>query len=263
MVDLCYSTFLGLCAMQKNKAVTLIHFETISSTSVWVKENASTLDPKKITCVTASEQTHGRNAKGQKWLSPKGTNLYGTFFFSLPKMFPFLHNLAQILSISCCKVVESEGLSPNLKWPNDLLIENKKVSGVLCETIDLQDRTGIALGIGLNINMEKELTDRIDQPATSLAQIARKPFSVEDITKKLIKQFALDLSVFELEGFAPFVSYYNEHMLFKGALLFTTVGNENITGVCRGVSKEGRIILLLPSGEETSFATGSMKLVSS
>src|SRR5688572_28206812 len=127
--------------------ITHIHLETITSTNTWAKENYLRLDPNHITCITASEQTGGRGQLNRAWISPKDLNLYLTYFFTLEKMAP-IQNLAQLLSLSAAKCLESYHLTPQIKWPNDLLIQNKKIAGVLCEIIDLNHMNGIILGIG-------------------------------------------------------------------------------------------------------------------
>jgi len=117
--------------MQPFKSISYIHFDTIDSTNTWAKNNAKTLDPDQITCITALEQTAGRGRWLRKWISPKGQNIYATIYFCLSKNCKQLSNVGQILSLSCAKVLKSKGFLPQIKWPNDLLLEKKKVAGVL------------------------------------------------------------------------------------------------------------------------------------
>ena len=249
--------------MHKNKVINFIHFESIASTNAWAKENSSFLDTQKITCITANEQTDGKGTRQKNWASPKDSNLYATFYFCVPKTFTFFHNLAQLLSISCSKVLETLDFKPKLKWPNDILIDGKKVAGILCELLDLEDRKGIVLGIGLNVNMPKELTDRVSQEATSLAQIGLKKLSLDSLLSKILEQLSLDLDTLELEGFQSFHSFYNERLAFKGELLQRNLEGETINGICQGVSKEGKLLLLLPSGSIKEIISGEIEKISS
>src|SRR3989339_1701180 len=114
--------------MKSNKHINYIHFQSIDSTNTWAKNHASTLDPQKITCITAHEQTAGRGRFQKKWISPKGENLYCTFFFTVPIGSSFIPNLGQILSISACKLFTHLGFPAQIKWPNDLLISGKKIA---------------------------------------------------------------------------------------------------------------------------------------
>src|SRR5580700_2479453 len=181
--------------MPRLKSINYIHFDTIDSTNTWTKKNAATLDSNQLTCVTALEQTAGRGRFSRKWLSPKGQNIYATLYFCLPKECSYLINLGQILSLSSISVLQKKGFSPQIKWPNDILLEGKKVAGILCETIVLEDKLGAILGIGMNVNMSQELLDTIDQPATSLAQLSGQTWSLEQILEPILKQFLKDLDI--------------------------------------------------------------------
>lgn len=186
------------------KYVSYLYFDKIDSTNTWVKEHAPHLPADGFTCVVAKEQTAGHGRYQRPWLSARG-NLFATFFFCLPKerhlLFP---HLAQLLCLSCAKLLIRLGFKPEIKWPNDLLLDHKKLAGVLCELVDLNDRMGVALGIGINLNLPQDLLDSIDQPAISLAQFSAKIYSPQEILDPLIDQFLQDFTLFLEQGFTPF-----------------------------------------------------------
>jgi len=246
--------------MQPFKSISYIHFDTIDSTNTWAKNNAKTLDPDQITCITALEQTAGRGRWLRKWISPKGQNIYATIYFCLSKNCKQLSNVGQILSLSCAKVLKSKGFLPQIKWPNDLLLEKKKVAGVLCETISCEDRIGVALGIGLNINMSKEMLDTIDQPATSLAQLSGQTWTVEQILNPLLQQFIKDLNLLIKQGFEAFWQNYEELLAYKGQVISCNDGLHSLKGICHSVNSDGRLNLLLPSGQMQTLSAGEVKL---
>ncbi len=235
-----------------------IHFDTIDSTSLWVKANAATLDPNRITCVTALEQTAGRGRWNRKWVSPRGQNIYATLFFTLPLNCPFLSNLSQLLSLSCCTVLQHKGFSPQIKWPNDLLLDGKKVAGILCEVVHLEDKLGIALGIGININMTDELLDTVDQPATSLAQLSGHSWTLEQILEPLVLQFLSDLNTLEKEGFAPFVPTYDALLAFKGKQITCHDGVQTVQGICRSIDTMGKLNLQMEDGHLRIISAGEI-----
>ena len=245
-------------SLVKNKKINYIHFESISSTSSWAKDNAAILDHQKITCITAQEQTAGRGQFSRKWHSPKGLNIYTTLFFCLPKESPFLQNISQVASISLCKTLKALDFFPQIKWPNDILLDEKKVAGILSETVQLQDHIGVVLGLGCNINMPKELTDKIDQKATSLMQINEKPYSIEELLQSFLEQFLEDLSILVLDGFESFHPYYNSLLAFKNQTIIIKDGIRSFQGLFKGISKNGKLILLLPSGEEVEIFSGEI-----
>ncbi len=242
------------------KNIYYIHFDSIDSTNTWTKKNAATLDPNQLTCVTALEQTSGRGRFFRKWISPKGQNIYATLFFSLPRNCPYLINLGQILSLSCISVLKKKGFCPKIKWPNDLLLEGKKVAGILCETLSFEDRIGVALGIGINVNMSQELLDTIDQPATSLAQLSGQTWTLEQILEPVLKQFLKDLDLLETKGFEPFRPMYESYLAYKGETISCNDGLKMIKGICHSINPDGRLNLLLPDGKVATLNAGELKL---
>ena len=228
-----------------------IHFETIDSTNLWAKNNAANFNPDQFTCITASEQTAGKGRLNRNWISPKGLNIYATFYFTLPKGCPFLAQLAQVLSLSCATVLKAKGFQPEIKWPNDITLAGKKVSGILCEILDMKDYYGIVIGIGVNVNMESDLLQTIDQPATSLAQISGKKWDLKEILTPLVEQFIKDLDILKSEKFSYFFEEYNKLLAFKGKMitLNPTPARAQVSGICKSIDREGRLLLLLPSGE--------------
>ena len=242
--------------MIKHKSVNYIHFASIPSTNTWAKENATIFDAAKLTCITADEQTAARGTFSKKWVSPKGVNIYASLYFVLPRTYPYLHNMSQILSISCCTSLEKLGFSPQIKWPNDLLLEGKKFAGILCEATSFAEQIGVVLGLGMNVNMPEELTSKIDQPATSLMQISQKNWNLEEILNSIIKTFLDHLDLLSSQGFSPFIPYYNEHLICKGKMLHIKDGAVSHKGVCEGISPEGLLLLTLPSGETIKIASG-------
>lgn len=241
------------------KKIHYVHFDTIDSTNTWAKNNAATLDPDGLTCITAKEQTAGRGRFRRRWISGKGENITATLFFTLKKDTPIITNMGQILSLSCIYVLKERGFLPQIKWPNDLLIDGKKIAGILCETAPLPDRQGIILGIGINVNMSDILLDAIDQPATSLAQLSGRTWILEEILKPLVEQFLIDLNRLETEGFAPFQEAYEQYLAFRGQPVTCTDGLQIIRGICHSINKEGRLNLLLPSGRVATLSAGEVK----
>lgn len=243
----------------KVKNIYYIHFDSIDSTNTWTKKNAATLDPNQFTCVTALEQTAGRGRFFRKWLSPKGQNIYASFFFCLPPDCPYIINLGQVLSLSCITVLNKKGFSPKIKWPNDILLDGKKVAGFLCETVAMEDRIGIILGIGINVNMTKELLDEIDQPATSLSQLSGQTWTLEQILDPVLKQFLGDLDILLTNGFEPFRASYENLLAYKGESIACNDGLKMIQGICHSINADGKLNLLLPDGRVATLSSGELK----
>lgn len=240
------------------KKIYSLRFNQLDSTNAWAKKHAYSLAPDHITCITADEQTAGRGRFARPWFSPKG-NIYASLFFSIPKGVSYLPNLAQVLSFSCVKVLEKKGFSPQIKWPNDLLLMGKKVAGVLTETIDLKERQGIVVGVGINVNITDTLLQTIDQPATSLAEVSREQWNLSDILHPIIEDFNEALFRLEREGFAPFQKGYEQRLALQGEWIQYQKEDQLHEGICHSISEEGHLNVLLPSGEMEKLHSGEIK----
>lgn len=240
------------------KKVCHLPLETVNSTNTWVKENLCRLDPDQITCVTASEQTAGRGRFSRPWLSPKGENLYTSFYFTTPTNFPHVKNLGQVLSLSASALFQDLKIQTQIKWPNDLLLDKKKVGGILCETTPVGNKIGVILGIGINLNMTSELLGKIDQPATSLAQVSGREWNINAFLDRLIGQFLEDLKLLEREGFFPFQKRFNFFLSSKGENITCIDGGTRFEGRCLEVDEEGRLLLMLHNGKIHPVSAGEI-----
>ncbi|MDE3048138.1 MAG: biotin--[acetyl-CoA-carboxylase] ligase, partial [Verrucomicrobiota bacterium] len=193
-----------------------INLNVIDSTNVYAKQHSQSFPQGEITCITADEQTAGVGRFQRHWVSPKDVGLYATFYFTLPARTRHLSSLAQIMALSLASVLQHEGLKPEIKWPNDVRLHKKKVSGVLCETQFHADKVEIFLGIGVNVNLDAAMIAHIDQPATSLLLETGKKWAVRDVLKKLQMQFVQDLERFKKEGFTPFHRPFDQLLALKG-----------------------------------------------
>lgn len=232
-----------------------IRFDSIDSTHLWAKKNREVLDAQAVTCITADEQTQGRGQRGRKWVSPANCNIYLTLYFTLAKTGSFLSNLGQLLCLCLAKLLETKGCRTQIKWPNDLLAEKKKIAGTLCEVFEQENRVGIILSLGVNVNMDQKQLSPIDQPATSLALISKHKWDCNALQEEIVKEFLDDLPLLIDNGFAPFQEKYEQLLAFKGERIHCQEGLERIEGICHGILPDGRLVLLLPSGEKKFLAS--------
>lgn len=235
-----------------------IRFNQLDSTNLWAKTHAYSLAPFAITCITAQEQTAGRGRFARSWISPKG-NIYASLFFSVPKNTRYLLNLSQLVSINCATVLEKKGFKPQIKWPNDILLSGKKVAGILTETVDLKERLGVVIGIGMNVNMSDAALESINQPATSLSQISNQEWKLEELLSNIISEFKTSLAILEKVGFSHFQPAYEERLALKGERIQCQRGDQVIEGICHSITNEGNLNLLLDTGEFEVLSSGEIK----
>ena len=195
----------------------LIHhrFDEIRSTNDWGKEHIASFKQTALTIVVAEKQQQPRGQYGRTWHSPGDQNLTVSFcFFIKPDQHDAL-SLTHLLAISTSKLLDSEGISGLIKWPNDLLVQGRKIAGILCEVVNVEEQLGVILGLGLNVNMPASELSRIGSPATSMALEKGNSYDKEHLLHHLESSFCQALQQFLKHGFAPFLPLFRQ-MVWEG-----------------------------------------------
>ena len=239
-----------------------IHLDTTDSTNTYAKLHALKFPTDQITCIDAEEQTAGRGRYQRRWLSPRGANLYATFYFQLPSDTSHLISLAQVMAASFASVLIKEGFFPKIKWPNDIQLQGKKIAGILCETAFHPPAVDVFLGIGVNVNMDIELLAQIDQPATSLKAETGHAWDKKILLHKLQKQFAADLQKFKQQGFTPFYELFDSLLALRGQKITCFDGKKTWVGICHSLTNEGQLNLLLPDQSIHTLSSGDIASLS-
>ncbi|MBS4163290.1 Bifunctional ligase/repressor BirA [Candidatus Protochlamydia amoebophila] len=233
------------------------HFETIGSTNTWAKENVHQIDPEGVTLISASEQTLGRGRFKRHWQSPIKLNIYATFCFYIDSNRSDFGHLPQLLALAVIQVLEDLNFHPTLKWPNDILLNGKKVAGILCETMMLEQKRCIINGIGLNVNMPTELLNKIDRPATSLFKERGHEFDLNILLKQLDFKFTSYLSHFLKNGFDAFFPSFQLHSTFKQGQFIQFNHNQTLLeGTFEGLHPDGSVQIKLLDGTSKKFYSG-------
>jgi BirA family biotin operon repressor/biotin-[acetyl-CoA-carboxylase] ligase len=157
-------------------------------------------------------------------------------------------------------VLQSYGIAPQIKWPNDLFLGDKKLGGVLTETSLQKEMFDVFAGIGVNVNMEREALQNISQSATSLKIETGKNWERKELLQKLQRQFEKDLDLFRKEGFSPFHAYCDALLAYKDELVRCFNGKQEWIGICRSLSSDGKLNLELADHSMHTLITGEMSL---
>ena len=181
----------------------IIQLEEVSSTNLYAKENLDSFEDK--TVIIAISQTSGRGRFDRKWVDLGEGNLFMTIVLKPSNLFEEVYaNLTQYLSVVLTKILEEYGLSPKIKWPNDVLVNDAKISGILCETV-MQGTNfkGLVLGIGVNLNADKgDLKQIKEKVATALnIELEREYIDKNLFTEKLLNEFFKNYEEFLKQGF--------------------------------------------------------------
>lgn len=236
-----------------------IHFSAIDSTNTWAKQNVHLFDPTKITLTTAGMQYEGLGRFKRRWISPPGQNMYATVCFFVSKENKNLSTIGQVMGVSAAQVLDNYEFSLKLKWPNDLLLNGKKVGGILCETQDRGDRLCILAGIGINVNMPLEILEQIDQPATSLLQAKGESIELESFIYMFQEKIQKNVSLFLAEGFNPFYKKYQQRLCYLlGQEMTVQDGEFRLYGFFAGIHPTGALLLRLPSNEIKKISSGEI-----
>lgn len=210
--------------------------------------------------VTAEQQTAGKGRRGRDWVSPYGQNLYYSLLISLKNGAYQLEGLSLTVGLAVLQAIKKMGLvQAGLKWPNDLLFENKKLCGILLEiTGDPADICHVVIGIGINVNMPKAITE-INQPWTSLRQELGTLIDRNKLLIELNHSLSYYLKTHYQHGFKALKDEWQANNLWQHKMVNLLQGNQQITGKMLGVDDTGALKLLV-NNEIQYFNAGEVSL---
>ncbi len=233
--------------------------EEVDSTNTWaIKEALKGAEEGEV--FLAETQTQGRGRMGRKWFSPKGKNIYLSIILK-PEMPPQKVPLLNLgASLALAYFLEKVGLEPELKWPNDVLLKGKKVSGILSEAYAEADRVNfVVLGIGLNVNTRKEdFPEDIRNLATSLLIETGKEFSRNELVKRILEEFE---GIYFLLKESPqqLLSKWCSYAKVEGKMVEVESFGELIEGVVQGIDEDGALLVKTQKGIKKILA-GDVKV---
>lgn len=168
----------------------ILHFETINSTNTIAKELASENCPNG-TIIVSEEQTSGRGRLGRQWVSPKGSGIWMSIILK-PDIPPMeAYKVTIIAAAAVHGALQENGISALIKWPNDIIIEGKKVCGILTEmNAELSKIHSLVIGIGINVNTEdSEIPEDLKDKASSLRIKAERFINRKVLFGSIINHF--------------------------------------------------------------------------
>jgi len=210
-------------------------------------------------CIS-EHQTAGRGRKGRKWISPFGANLYFSLGLNLPMGLSALGGLSLAVGIGITKLLNQHSTKKvTLKWPNDILVDGKKMAGILVEASgDSTDNSFLNIGIGINWNMTNDEND-IDQPWINLKSILNSSIERNDVLSLILLEIDSLLDHYIKHGFDGFRNDWAEHSAFYGRPIIIHTRNGIVSGVETGVDRSGAITIRTNEGEK-SFYSGEVSL---
>ena len=223
--------------MSKYSIVTL---NEVPSTNSYALDNMAFLD--NGTVIYTTSQTSGRGRYNRKWMYDNTDNIFMSIVLKPENVsdFPF-PNLTQYLSLVLCRVLEKDfNFNPVIKWPNDILVEGAKISGILAES-QMENNTinGIVLGLGLNVNMKKDTLENIDQKATSIFSLMGKYYDCDKIARKICDEFFENYDNFVKQGFKYIKDEYIQKCFFLGNNIIISENGEKKEYFAQAIDENG------------------------
>ncbi len=240
------------------KYLNFIYYEELDSTNEEAKRNIENIND--FTLLLADLQTKGKGRNNREWFSPKGENLYFTIVFKPKIEIKFLTALPIIAGFSMLKLLENiiKNKKIAIKWPNDILIEDRKIAGILIENF----KERIILGIGLNVNTERFPDFKTNIP-TSLKIETNTTFDRLLILKNFFKIFYINYRLFEKEKKIPkkLLKEINEKLYLKNEHVTVKFKNSIESGKVMGINEMGALVLedniLIYAGDVKKVRRGS------
>ncbi|MFT5451558.1 MAG: BirA family biotin operon repressor/biotin-[acetyl-CoA-carboxylase] ligase [Enterobacterales bacterium] len=259
MEALNYDEIIKGLAQNDQQSIELEIYQTLSSTNTYLLEKTLLSD---TNICFAESQTAGRGRRGKEWVSPDKSNLY----FSIARLFTMnssaLSGLSLVIGITVAETLQQYCEQKiGVKWPNDLLVDNKKLSGILIEIKNQNDGIcKVVIGIGINIDMTSDEAESIDRPYINFKQCdLHKPLLQNELASNLLNNLLSTLEIFNNLGFKAFIEQWNALDVWLNKPVILTVGDKEIEGIHNGIDITGGLILNV-DGERSIWTSGEVSL---
>jgi len=232
------------------------YFESLPSTM----ETALQLGIKGVpegTVVVAETQTKGRGRLGRSWFSPKYKGLYFSLILR-PEILPNQASILTLLSaVSICETIkEALGLDIQIKWPNDLLAQHKKLGGILTELdAEMDEVRFVNIGIGLNVNNDKK---SLFASAISLKELKREAINRIDLLKEILRKIELNYLLFQDKGSVSVIDKWREYNITLGRRVRVYCQKEHIEGEATDIDLDGGLLVRKDSGITEKVMAGDV-----
>lgn len=228
----------------------MLLLEETQSTNLYCKQNFNTLNDGSV--VYTVNQTNGTGRLGRSWVNAHDKALYYSIVIKRKLICPGALPLAVSIAVEDA-LERMYGIAGQIKWPNDILLSSRKLSGILCEAVD----GGYIAGVGINLSQDEEFFEKNNLPyATSVfIETGEKPRDVGALAMAITESLAAVLACFEKEGFAPFRGEYRARCVN----LLNAVRCKDIQGTATDIDLDGRLVVKTESGELVTF-TGEVSV---
>ena len=240
----------------------ILRFDSLPSTNLEAARRAIEGAPEGL-CIVASEQTAGRGRLQRRWVSPKGAGLY----FSIILRPRFEQSAWPLLTLMAAGAVhdallDSCALQTDIKWPNDILANDKKLCGILAETVETSVGRAVVVGIGINLN-ENSLPPEFDGIATSVEVAAGEKPELEVVLAALVSSLGSYYQTLQQPGGPEEIvcEWGARSSYCEGKRIRVVESNGSLVGTTRGLERDGALRVETDDGEIRIVRAGDVAVV--
>lgn len=237
------------------------YFKTIDSTNTYTKKLALN-GLEEGTIVLSDEQTGGRGRLGRAWVSPTGSSVSISILLR-PNVEPKdAAKITEIAAAATAKAIHKViGLDAGIKWPNDIILENKKVCGILTEmSAELSEINYVIVGIGINVNVDN-FPDDISKVATSLKRVKKEEVSRKEIVISLVREFErLYYDYINTGSLKKTVEICKNKSVTIGKKVKIISRNSELIATALDISENGELIVKKENGEIIKVISGEVSV---
>ncbi len=225
----------------------VIFFDEIDSTNEEAKRILKNESDEEIVIV-AELQTFGKGTQGKKWYSPKGSGIWSSLIIKTEQELKDVQKTTLLTGLSVYQVLSNyiSGKKLSIKWPNDIHVEDKKICGILIESVKNSKGTFLVVGIGINVNTEK-FDDFTGNTPTSIFLETGRVSSRKEILKKLIEKVYSNYNEYMMEC-KDFIDEYKMHCKTLNSQVNIERNGQMVTGKAADILQTGE--LLVDNGNE-------------
>lgn len=239
----------------------VVFYEITDSTNVQAKRLAEQ-GAAQGTLVVAEEQTAGRGRRGRDWRSPAGSNIYFTLLLRPEYTTDCASMVTLVMALAVREAVQEIcGTDAGIKWPNDVVVGGKKVTGILTEmSLEGMEIQHVVIGVGINVK-EQTFPAEIADKATSLEEAAGKPVSRAALLQKIMEHFEVDYEKFlQTKDLSLLKQGYNEALVNLGREVRVLDPAGEYGGTALGINEKGELLVRTADGSVKEVYAGEVSV---
>ncbi|WP_202079972.1 biotin--[acetyl-CoA-carboxylase] ligase [Caldalkalibacillus salinus] len=228
----------------------LYHYDEVTSTQLVAHEKAREGAPSG-TVVLAEHQTQGKGRLNRKWHSPAQSGVWMSVILRLDIPLSSVSQVTLLSSVAVLKGIKNTtGKECQIKWPNDLLLQGKKLAGILTELNAETDRLNyVIVGVGMNVNQSaSDFPEELQHIATSLKVDTGEEINRKSLVLNILKEWEVLLDLYMAHGFSPIKTLWETYTSTIGKQITARTREGQVAGIARGINEDGVLLLEDASG---------------